>query len=531
VLDHRGDFFYEDNAFHWTTMIHAESVSKIERVFFHHRRERKGQTSSNFHLRGTESGGNINTMETIKKVSAAAKLGGMLPNLFQMGNDTISRGMSLPSNVSAADLFAVQQSTRAYFAKVKATSWIGKRQLSAQMQQKFARRLAQISNHWFENANPSTLSMVDSAIREFDSSAENVDLSIIIPTYNVGIRVLEVLYSLYAQLPDSQFSFEVLVVDDGSSDDITARLLLEFASQQKPNFYLLSTASTLGAGRARNMAIPLVEGRYVYFADADDGFNFDALKEAVKYAASNNIDLLVLPYFVEQVHSESPPTRMIGMMPSDERIWKRIRESGNNLTQTEKRDAALALINYPWKQLTRSDLMFNAHVYFGPTVVHNDVQFHWTSIAASRNTSFYFGEEICVHRKFDPTVRGQLTQVSGKKRMEAFAAIHLTQRALTLEGAFDAESDGRDAEAMVEMDIDNSEVLALWKNFTKALLSWGSNKVPAELLPELTSKRKVLLDGLAMLGSIPEDDPLPYWRTEIITGNANHAHTNSIAFV
>ncbi|KAI2509555.1 Glycosyltransferase like family 2 [Fragilaria crotonensis] len=33
-----GDYFYEDNAFHWRTLTHAARCSKTDRVLFHHRR-------------------------------------------------------------------------------------------------------------------------------------------------------------------------------------------------------------------------------------------------------------------------------------------------------------------------------------------------------------------------------------------------------------------------------------------------------------------------------------------------------------
>jgi glycosyltransferase involved in cell wall biosynthesis len=43
------------------------------------------------------------------------------------------------------------------------------------------------------------------------------------------------MYSAFA-LDSSGFSFDVLVVDDGSTDDGTSEALLEFASNDLPNF-------------------------------------------------------------------------------------------------------------------------------------------------------------------------------------------------------------------------------------------------------------------------------------------------------
>jgi glycosyltransferase involved in cell wall biosynthesis len=36
-----GDYFFEDNSFHWTTAFYANRISKVDRVLFHHMRNRK----------------------------------------------------------------------------------------------------------------------------------------------------------------------------------------------------------------------------------------------------------------------------------------------------------------------------------------------------------------------------------------------------------------------------------------------------------------------------------------------------------
>jgi glycosyltransferase involved in cell wall biosynthesis len=180
---------------------------------------------------------------------------------------------------------------------------------------------------------------------------------------------------------DTTFSFEVFVVDDGSTDGLTTQLLLDIAAEERPNFYFLSTSKMSGAGRTRNIvAIPLAEGQYIYFADADeDSYNFVALKEAVNYAKSKaGIDLLALPYFVDTVHTNTSSTQSGMMPPSDDRVWKTVRSNLGNLTQADRKKAAFSLINYPWKQITSSNLLFDADIYFDGYVVHNDVQFHWT---------------------------------------------------------------------------------------------------------------------------------------------------------
>lgn len=91
-------------------------------------------------------------------------------------------------------------------------------------------------------------------------------LSYIIPAYNCGRYISACLASVFAQgLKGSEF--EVIVVDDGSTDD-TAEVVKNHCSTHD-NIRLVSTPNR-GAGMARNEGLRWARGRYVYFMDADD---------------------------------------------------------------------------------------------------------------------------------------------------------------------------------------------------------------------------------------------------------------------
>jgi hypothetical protein len=55
-------------------------------------------------------------------------------------------------------------------------------------------------------------------------------------------------------------------------------------------------------------------------------------------------------------------------------------------TADARKNAALALTNYPWNRVARTKALDG--VQFGATRVHNDVRFHWGSISASRDVAF-----------------------------------------------------------------------------------------------------------------------------------------------
>jgi glycosyltransferase involved in cell wall biosynthesis len=89
-------------------------------------------------------------------------------------------------------------------------------------------------------------------------------VSIVITCYNLGEYLEEALSSALAQTyPD----FEVLLVDDGSTDAQTIALLDQLP--QHPRLRVLRTANQ-GVARARNCGISATSGAYILPLDADD---------------------------------------------------------------------------------------------------------------------------------------------------------------------------------------------------------------------------------------------------------------------
>ncbi|MBI5582840.1 MAG: glycosyltransferase [Deltaproteobacteria bacterium] len=86
-------------------------------------------------------------------------------------------------------------------------------------------------------------------------------ISVIIPTYNRAPLVVEAVDSVLAQ---SCRDFELIVIDDGSTDDTEARLALLRGRLH----YLRQERS--GVSAARNRGLALASGEWVAFLDSDD---------------------------------------------------------------------------------------------------------------------------------------------------------------------------------------------------------------------------------------------------------------------
>lgn len=98
-------------------------------------------------------------------------------------------------------------------------------------------------------------------------------VSVIIPAYNAAGCVRRAVDSVLAQ---SFRDFELLVVDDGSSDD-TLEVLAAYGDRLRP----LAQANG-GPAAARNHGLRQARGEYVAFLDADDHWRPDKLARQVQ---------------------------------------------------------------------------------------------------------------------------------------------------------------------------------------------------------------------------------------------------------
>jgi glycosyltransferase involved in cell wall biosynthesis len=88
--------------------------------------------------------------------------------------------------------------------------------------------------------------------------------SIIIPVYNASATLAETLASVAKQ---SFTDFEVILVDDGSTDDSAQIITTE--TKEWPNVRVIAQENK-GLGNARNVAAKIATGHWLVFLDADD---------------------------------------------------------------------------------------------------------------------------------------------------------------------------------------------------------------------------------------------------------------------
>ena len=94
-------------------------------------------------------------------------------------------------------------------------------------------------------------------------------LSIIIPAYNEAVRLAKTLRSMVAYLSDSWPEAELIVVDDGSTDQTASLARQTFADAKNLRTSVISYKSNLGKGRAVRLGLLAARGDVALFSDAD----------------------------------------------------------------------------------------------------------------------------------------------------------------------------------------------------------------------------------------------------------------------
>src|SRR5512140_3688571 len=92
-------------------------------------------------------------------------------------------------------------------------------------------------------------------------------ISVVVPAYNEAGRIFPTLEQILAYMDEHHPDYEVVVVDDGSSDGTAAVVSQRF--QGKPQLRVLSYGGNRGKGYAVRHGALHARGDIVLFSDAD----------------------------------------------------------------------------------------------------------------------------------------------------------------------------------------------------------------------------------------------------------------------
>ena len=115
-------------------------------------------------------------------------------------------------------------------------------------------------------------------------------LSVIIPTYNEAGKIKGTIEAIYSYLSRQSYSWEAVVVSDGSSDK-TVEVISEFISN-KPEFSLIANTQNHGKGYVVRQGMLVATGDYRIFVDADNAISMEQIEKFWPYF-SEGYDIVI----------------------------------------------------------------------------------------------------------------------------------------------------------------------------------------------------------------------------------------------
>jgi glycosyltransferase involved in cell wall biosynthesis len=126
-----------------------------------------------------------------------------------------------------------------------------------------------------------------------------LDVTVVLPCYNEQDHVLMELERITRAMDQTEFSYELLVIDDKSTDDTLA--VLQEALPRFPNMRLMPFRRNGGSGTARRIGTNEAYGRIVVWTDADMTYPNERIPEFVQYLLDNpDVDQVVGARTTEQ---------------------------------------------------------------------------------------------------------------------------------------------------------------------------------------------------------------------------------------
>lgn len=188
-----------------------------------------------------------------------------------------------------------------------------------------------------------------------------MDLSIIVPVYNVEKYVRPCIESIFKQGLD-ETNFELIIVNDGSTDR-SMEMIADIITQHK-NITVINQEN-LSLSVARNNGIAIAKGEYILMPDSDDLLIENSLKPLLEKALETKADLVVANF--------------IKMTSEDIVSFKGVTQDYAKFLEKGGKQLFLEDLNpyecYIWRTLYRREFIVGNHLSFFPGVCYQDVPF------------------------------------------------------------------------------------------------------------------------------------------------------------
>jgi len=141
---------------------------------------------------------------------------------------------------------------------------------------------------------PDLIYLSNKSAEDDRSEKSLVYLSVIVPAYNEEQRLPKMLDETLEYLERQKFSYEIIVVDDGSKDS-TSSVVEEFSKRTGDDkIKLLKLKKNRGKGGAVRLGVLSSSGEFILFADADGATKFEDFQKLEQCLKTNDEQLVAI---------------------------------------------------------------------------------------------------------------------------------------------------------------------------------------------------------------------------------------------
>jgi len=117
---------------------------------------------------------------------------------------------------------------------------------------------------------------------------DNISISVFIPCYNEEQNIGSLLEKTIRFLPEISSDYEIIVVDDGSSDSTYE--IAQNIAKENPNVKVIRHVKNKGYGAALRTGFLNSKKDHIFFTDGDNQFDITELSKLIPY--TNNYDIV-----------------------------------------------------------------------------------------------------------------------------------------------------------------------------------------------------------------------------------------------
>ena len=224
----------------------------------------------------------------------------------------------------------------------------------------------------------------------------NVSVSIIIPVFNVEAYLKTCLDSVIKQ---TFIDYELIIVNDGSSDN-SSSIINEYSNTNENIVFI--NQENQGQSVARNRALDIAKGEYVYFLDSDDYIELDTIETL--YTESKLYDLDVLLFNGDSFHDNFEKSKTkFGSSYTKNGQYSEITDGitmFSNLVMNNDYSCSPCLL------FVRKKILENKSLRFYDGIIHEDELFTFKLLLTSKRVKHI--DKVLFHRRVreDSTMTG-----------------------------------------------------------------------------------------------------------------------------